>query len=54
LLTAEMSVELPGRLNNDTAEFLSALEKSGIDPRQLGIKRSLNDIVNDLRAIYLT
>jgi hypothetical protein len=28
------------------------LEKSEVDPRQLGIKRSLNDIVNDLRDIY--
>ena len=52
LLTPEMSVELPGRLHSDTAEFLSALENSGVDPRQLGIKRSLNDIVNDLRDIY--
>lgn len=53
LLTPEMSVKLPGRLHSDTAEFLSALENSGVDPRQLGIKRSLNDIVNDLRTIYL-
>ena len=39
--------------DKDTAEILSALESSGIDPRHLGVKRSLNDIINDLRAIYL-
>jgi hypothetical protein len=53
LLSPSLSIKLNGRIRADADEFLSVLSKEDIEPKQLGVSRSLKDIVSDLRKIYL-
>lgn len=53
LLSPDMSIKLNGRISADVNEFLTVLASEDVNPKNLDVTRSLEDIVSDLRRIYL-